>query len=188
MKTLVSFIAAIALLFSVSAQAGWYGSIGIMSTDYDYNDPLVEALFDNSATGYSLAGGWESGSWYAFEFEYTDFGKADRDFGGIGTGFDVEAVSLWATAHWHVGSIAGMGVDLGGRLGMTRADAEASIGPFSVSDEDTGLAAGVTARLWVTPATAVALDYRQRDLAFDIGGTSFDYDPKVVQLSLIHRF
>lgn len=192
MKKLLSLLTGVIALLAItfSSSASPYVAVSALQTTYNYSAG-VGGILDDSSNGFSVAVGTylnPADHHWAVEFEYTDFGSADRTFFGINTAFEATAMTLWASYDFRLATIGGLPLDANARIGITRADADVAVGPFTLSDNDTGLSLGLGAKLWVSPATAITLSYREHDLEFATGGGSFDYDPSTINLGIQYNF
>jgi len=188
---LAVFLSTLLIACTDEAEAGPYARVAIGSTDYDYNEPFVNAYFDDKAKAKSIAVGYTlpAMTWLSLEFEVADFGEADRSpHHNTTTQFEADAKTFWLVGDWNVATFLGKPFDLSARAGLSRGEATLSVNNYSMSSTDTGKAYGVGAKLWFSPSTAITLDRTTYDLEFGSGGITFNYNPTTTMLGVQHKF
>ena len=166
MKSILSAAVAAAALLSAPAMAhaaDVYGSIGIGIVD---SSPVKLGTVQ-------IRGGLQLTPMIGVEAEAAKGISGDKI---LGTNFDLtNEYGAFLTARWNFSDKGA----LIGRVGYASAEFEASAGPISVSDTQSGAAYGVGLEGHVSPATSIRLDWTRY---------SFDQDADSYAVALVHHF
>ena len=166
MKTILSGAVAAAALLSAPAMAhaaDIYGSIGVGIVDVS---PVKLGAVQ-------VRGGIQLTPMIGIEAEASKGISGDKVL-GVNVDLNNE-YGAFLTARWNFSDKGA----LIGRVGYASAEFEASLGPISVTDTQSGAAYGVGLEGHVAPATSIRLDWTRY---------SFDQDADSYAVALVHHF
>lgn len=182
MKTLIT---AFAMLFAVAANANSI-NVSYVDTKYDLSSPASTVL-DDSATGLSLTYSYDINPMWAIDFGIADLGAAERSIGLIDTKLDVETLSILAHFNMPIATLMMNPVKLHLYGGITRGDAEVTVGAFSRSDQDIGSKYGAGLTYWFNNTWAADLKYTRSSLDFS-NTVDFAYNPRLWEFGATYKF
>lgn len=152
-----------------AADNGFYVGGGVTRTSMDTGSDFVQAApdfsIDDDDNGYKIIAGMRPLDWFAVEANYVDFGSVTAGDTALNGEFELTGIDVFA-----VGFLAAPFIDLYGKVGAIRWDADSRIAgsglDFSDSDSGTDFAygAGVQASLG---SLAGRLEYER----FEVDGT-----------------
>lgn len=147
-----------------AADNGFYFGAGLTRTSLDTSEEFVEDVddfdIDDDDNGFKVIAGMRPIDWFAVELNYVDFGSVEGS-GVLGDEFELTGFDAFA-----MGFLSAPFVDVYGKVGAIRWDADATVAGLSFSDSGTDFAwgGGLQARLG---SLAGRLEYEQ----FEVDGT-----------------
>ena len=154
------------------------GSLGQSEVDFDCEgDPC-----DKKDGSWRIFGGYQFNRHFSAELGYANLGEATVDLApGARLTLETTAWDLSAIGAFPVGPVS-----IFGRLGLYRAEVEASILGFSADADNTGLTWGLGVQYDVTKNLGIRAEWQQyNDVEDDVGAEA---DVRVLNLGLVWRF
>jgi hypothetical protein len=151
-KTLLTLVAG--SLLSVSAQAAVGNGqpyVGVKVGQF-----LVDADGFDDATAYGVYGGYNFDSNFGVEVEYLGSSDADVRVRGVDLEYDVKTYGIYGTYRYAFPNTA---LYAKGKLGIAKNEINASVLGINISEDDTGIAAGLGLGYLVNPDFDMEAEY-----------------------------